>query len=136
LLAGLPADWRAMYIYCATNIKTRTVYIGQTKDFRRRVYHHLYTLKGGTHRNKFLQADYNEHDECDFSFTVLEEVSEDQADERETYWINNYWKLIEGIPCNIQSFRLDSKMDQMPKILNRIRKKGIDKGKCHLSKST
>lgn len=46
-------------IYKILNTKNNKVYIGQTKDYDKRIREHLQYLKNNTHQNKYLQRTYN-----------------------------------------------------------------------------
>ena len=77
---GIPKNMSAVYeIKCLVN---GAVYIGQTKDYRRRIREHKYSLMKGTHRNKQMQADYDEFGADQFSAVVLFSGS-DNMDELE-----------------------------------------------------
>lgn len=66
-------------------------YIGQTKDYKRRIQDHTYNLRTNKHCNRHLQEDYNKYGIDCLEYEILEECeSRKQALERETYWINYY----------------------------------------------
>ena len=46
-------------VYLIENKATGKVYVGVSKNCKRRIYQHLYLLKKGTHPNKDMQTDYN-----------------------------------------------------------------------------
>lgn len=72
------------YIYVITETETGKMYIGQTRNFHKRMC---------SHRN----CGYSQHSAIDrviqekgvdaFEYEVLELCTEDEADERERYWI-------------------------------------------------
>lgn len=60
-------------IYAIINIKSKRVYIGQTKQpFIKRYWHHQWKLKDGTHDNKYLQNAWDKYKEKNFIFIVIE----------------------------------------------------------------
>ena len=121
-VASLPNGGIVQGIYFIKNIKTGRVYVGKSVDFEARKSHHLSSLKSGKHRNRWLQADYDQLGVSAFEFGMLEET-EDLA-RREDFWINE-----QDNPYNKNSCRPKSKMSQMPSILRRIRHKGLDQAK-------
>lgn len=52
------------------------VYIGKTKDYRRRIREHDYSLRKGKNRNKQMQADYDKFGGSQFVATILSYDSE------------------------------------------------------------
>lgn len=79
------------YIYEIIDINNDKRYIGSTINFEDRKYNHLYKLKNNVHDNKNLQEEWNENNytDSDLTFSILEEVCDNERFERETYWINN-----------------------------------------------
>ena len=57
-------------IRCLVNDK---VYYGQTIDFKRRKWEHLYNLRLNKHKNNHLQEDFNTYSENNFEFKILVE---------------------------------------------------------------
>lgn len=74
-------------IECLSNGK---VYIGQTKNKRKRWDEHKYDLRRGIHHSTHLQRAWNKFGEENFTFTVIEECQQEKADEKEVYWIRFY----------------------------------------------
>jgi len=77
------------YIYEVKNSVTEKRYIGQTKNIQGRKREHLSNLKYKQHYNKELQKDFNKYGERNFQFSVIEKVLEENANEREKYWIKS-----------------------------------------------
>lgn len=77
-------------VYCIKCLVNNKVYIGQTSRSISRMQEHIYALRGGKHRNKELQRDYNEYGESQFEYSVLDYCS-DQAtmDALEKSYISN-----------------------------------------------
>ena len=77
-------------IYKIQNTIDNKVYIGQSINCETRFQHHLKTLKGNYHYNKYLQRAWNKYGESKFTFEIIEECTEEQLNERELFWINQY----------------------------------------------
>ena len=71
-------------IYKITNLATKQIYIGQTNDISRRFSE--YRCPGGSHNPK-LNRDFEIYGIESFSFTVLEECSQDALNARELFYI-------------------------------------------------
>lgn len=73
-------------IVCKSNSK---IYIGLTRNFKRRKTKHLYYLRRNYHVNKHLQNAFNLYGECNFLFTIIESVDcECNLTMREKYYID------------------------------------------------
>lgn len=77
-------------IYIIINAKSNKVYIGQAQDVSKRWQHHRATLRGGYHRNRYLQRAWDKYGEKAFSFKILEYCSIEQLDEREQHYLDIY----------------------------------------------
>lgn len=73
-----------------TNVVNDKHYIGQAKDIEYRWMRHRSALKCGTHHNKHLQSAYNSYGSENFEYTILEECSVCDLDQREQYYIELY----------------------------------------------
>ena len=77
-------------IYCITCLINGRKYVGATRKFAERKYHHFHALRKGTHRNDFLQRSFDKYGECNFEFTVLEIIANNSPmHEREVHWIKS-----------------------------------------------
>ena len=76
-----------MIIYLITNTINNDFYIGKTKDFKTRCYHHKYnSLKRSS--QAYIHRAIRKYGIDNFSFTILEELSPEQdSNEREIFWI-------------------------------------------------
>lgn len=69
-------------IYQIRNLNNGRVYVGSAKLFSGRCHQHLYSLRRGTHHNKYLQHDFNKCGEEAFVFEVLEVVQSSKQEDR------------------------------------------------------
>lgn len=83
-------------IYRITNKTTNRFYIGSSKKIDGRWADHFIRLRLGKHVNCFLQSDFDNFGESDFTFEILELVDESKMLERETDYINElkpFWPI-------------------------------------------
>lgn len=66
-------------VYKITCVENGKQYFGATTDFRRRYREHAYSLSRGSHRNPYLQQDFDAYGQDAFEFSVLV-VTDDPAD--------------------------------------------------------
>lgn len=66
------------------------MYIGQSKNIKKRWHDHLQNLRQGTHINRHMQSAFQKYGESAFSFSVIEECDTSLLNEREQYWIAQY----------------------------------------------
>ena len=83
-------------IYSITNTKTAMQYVGSAVNLDSRFKRHIRQMKAGTHPNKFLQMDYDQHGEQSFEFKVLELCSDTVLLEREQHWIDQLGAAVTG----------------------------------------
>lgn len=77
-------------IYKIECLKDGKVYVGQTKNRRKRWDEHKYYLRKGIHHSTHLQRAWTKYGEVNFEFSVIEQCDISVADERERYWIHYY----------------------------------------------
>lgn len=77
-----------MFIYKATNKINGKVYIGKTKDFERRIKEHISTSKKSDINWHFANA--LRKSPTEFVWEILEECSEENVNDRETFWISHF----------------------------------------------
>lgn len=70
-------------IYYIQNTKTSQLYIGQTKDIKRREREHFRKLKSNSHVNTHLQNSFNKYGEDCFKFKVIEYCEPSELDDLE-----------------------------------------------------
>lgn len=84
-------SWGISGIYKIQNIYSDRIYIGQSKDIRKRLREHLECCKSSnTSENKGLVNSWNKYGEDCFDFEILKECSCDLLDDEERYWISYY----------------------------------------------
>lgn len=75
-------------IKCLANNK---IYIGQTINFKRRIWEHLHLLKSDKHKNHYLQHDFNKYGVNNFKFDkLLDDLDLQTRRNIETYYIQKY----------------------------------------------
>lgn len=74
-------------IYMIRNVVNGKVYVGKSFDIEKRWANHRYELNKGIHVNNHLQSAWNKYGEGNFEFSIIEECSEDELNNREIYWI-------------------------------------------------
>lgn len=79
-------------IYCIKNIITNKVYVGSTKNFKKRWNTHLKDLRAGKHSSIKLQRSYNKHGEDKFVFEIIElvEYDKDVIVDKENYYMQYF----------------------------------------------
>lgn len=83
-------------IYKITNISSKKVYIGQSKNIGKRWNEHIKLLENGKHHSIKLQRSWNKSGRNKFKFEIIEECSIEVLDSREQYWINYYDSINNG----------------------------------------
>lgn len=66
----------------------RAVYVGSSRNVRRRIRSHQNLLQQGKHRNPFLQKVWQKHGAKQFAFLLLEQCSPEKLIEREQFWVD------------------------------------------------
>lgn len=75
-------------IYIITNYSNNKIYIGSSKDLKRRISQHKYLLSKNKHHNKHLQLSYNKYGKDNFNYKVLENCEIKDLINREQYYID------------------------------------------------
>lgn len=90
------------YIYKIENLKNGKIYIGLTNNLERRRKRHFSDLRRKCHDNSFLQKEFNEFGEENFSFEKIFEgmTTEEEIGEKEKYYIKYYDSFRNGYNQN------------------------------------
>lgn len=72
------------------------IYIGQSRDISSRWLHHRSDLRGGYHSNKHLLGAWKKYGEAAFDFSIIEETTEKELNDRERFWITYYDSVNNG----------------------------------------
>ena len=102
-------------------------YIGKSKDVDKRFNDHLYNI---THfvNSKFYNMVRNMGIFNTLKLSIIEEVDESIGRERETYWIQEYFKLYQNFICNESKFSHNFDDEEIRrKALEKSRKTQIEK---------
>lgn len=86
-----------MFIYKITHKSTHQAYIGQTQNFLERWKTHIQS------NDTAIQKAITQEGVGNFTFEVLEECSEEEANNRESYWIKYYHTYEAGYNTNTGS---------------------------------
>lgn len=95
-----------MYIYKIQNKINNKLYVGSSRNYKKRWYFHLKDLRKNNHPNIYLQTDYNKYGEDNFEFSLIYEFPEKPSDlvllKKEKDFINKYPnKLLYNIDLKI-----------------------------------
>lgn len=65
-------------VYKITNIENGKIYIGSSNNILQRWKNHIRELEHNSHKNMFLQSDWNKYKETSFIFEILQECNEEE----------------------------------------------------------
>lgn len=85
-----------IFIYKIKCLVNGKIYIGQTKEGRKRWTQHKWCLNKNKHYNFELQNDWNKYNENNFVFEIIEKTTKELLNEKEQYWIAYYNSDISG----------------------------------------
>ena len=112
-------------IYMAKNILNNKVYIGSTRNLRRRINNHMWNINNHKHRNIHFQNSVNKYGWDNFYFIILEECEEkNNIAEREQFWIEYY-----------KSYKKDNGYNKQPVAYSNKGNKLSDETKLKISKA-
>jgi group I intron endonuclease len=80
-------------IYKITNTENGMVYVGQSRNVKKRWAEHKRGLRKGTHENDKLQKAYNKYGDKSFVYEVIETCSIEELNEKEIFWCNELQAL-------------------------------------------
>ncbi len=120
-------------VYSIININNNKRYIGSTKNFSNRLYHHENMLKNKNHHSLHLQKSWNKYGESSFVFDILEicnNIDSDYLKQREQVYLNQYKSYERNNGYNICSNAKTTKgykfsKDSLEKLINIRKGKGI-----------
>ena len=78
------------HIYAIKNVINNKMYIGSSKNVKKRKWEHFYQLKNNKHHSEHFQKSYNKYGKDKFFFYILENCNSDIRKDREIYYINKY----------------------------------------------
>lgn len=90
------------HIYKIENLVNHKIYIGLTNNIERRQKRHFSDLRRNCHDNSFLQKEYNQYGNENFSFEVIysDNITEQEIGEKEKYYIQLYDSFRNGYNQN------------------------------------
>jgi hypothetical protein len=83
-------------IYVITCLPTEQAYVGTAIHLGKRIAAHINKLSSGKHRNKRLQAAWDQYGASNFSFKILEECEVSALLERERFWVGELGSMLSG----------------------------------------
>lgn len=89
-------------IYKITNIVNWKVYIGSSKNIKKRWNIHRNSLRWQKHRNIYLQRAWNKYGEKNFKFEIILKCLEEELDKKEIKLIQKYKSLNKKFGYNIE----------------------------------
>ena len=98
-----------MYIYKITHKSTHQAYVGQTHNVIERWRDHFYS------NDSPIQKAITEEGVAAFTFEVLEECPDGEANNRETFWINYYRTYEAGYNTNRGEGKIEQQMGDATK---------------------
>lgn len=109
-------------IMCIVDKKILGVYVGQSKDLKKRFVVHRTLLNQRRHSNNKLIECYNKYGLNSLHFMVMEVCSEQQLHLKELYWYNElaiYYPIFNSIAVPTATPLLEKKKSRKPRLGNR-----------------
>lgn len=109
------------YIYQIKNILNGKIYIGSTKNYKKRFSNHKHDLKNNKHKNTHLQSAWNLYGGENFEFKMLKTCKKSKQFEIETKEINkimkklgvdNVYNIISNPHQQAESYAIKSKISK------------------------
>lgn len=91
-------------VYCIENLVNNKKYIGSSEDIYTRWAQHKRDLKRSAHHSPHLQNAWNNNDDSNFVFKIIECCSVEKKFDREQYWIDYYKTYDENYGYNIAKY--------------------------------
>lgn len=90
-------------IYCIRNVVNNKVYIGSSKNIRKRIQLHLQTLQKGTHHSYLLQRSWDKHGSDNFTVEVILTVLDiTKMIEHEQYFLDLFQSYVSKNGYNLE----------------------------------
>ncbi|SHH36527.1 GIY-YIG nuclease family protein [Clostridium grantii] len=80
-------------VYAIEDVKTGNLYVGSSSDISKRWSHYRSFFKNNEHRYKELQEAFNEGGKARVKYTILEECSIEELEDRENWWLQHVQKI-------------------------------------------
>lgn len=115
-------------IYRIVCFKTGKVYVGQTREYKRRSNAHFNNLRKNKHHSAKLQNAFNKYGEKSFFIERIEnDIPRETIDEREEYWIAHFNSFYDGYNMTPNASIPSCKGRPIPCIWNSVSYESIDK---------
>ena len=107
------------FIYAIQHNESKRMYIGITRNVKRRYLNHIYALRSGKHSIEDMQKDFDEYGE-NYTLFVLEDL------DKEYEYMREYQTYVRGIGYNYKDKVFAEKSVNIPLIVGKPeRTKGI-----------
>jgi group I intron endonuclease len=114
-------------IYLIYNLANQRVYVGQSRNVRKRFSRHRGSLLLGNHKNPHLQSAFNHYGEDKFVFRSVEYCEIENLTEREEYWIGQFNSMNRNRGYNLVRAKTNGGHSEETK----AKLSAINKGKTH-----
>lgn len=92
-------------IRCTVNNK---VYVGQTKDIKKRYNTHIQELRRGRHSNSYLQEDFDKYGEKNFVCKTIYELEDEKLDRQKLYNLEIYYISLYNSTNRLKGYNIES----------------------------
>lgn len=75
-------------IYLIKNFITNEIYIGSSKNIKKRLYQHKFMLRRNIHSNKKLQNSWNKYNEVSFTFEIIDLIEIEKLTKTEQFYLD------------------------------------------------
>lgn len=115
-----------MCIYKITNIINSKVYIGQTINFKKRIYHHKYSAKNEDSKSHFpIYRAMNKYGIDNFKFEIIDTSNNKVClNKKEEFYIDMYNSCNPDFGYNVQSGGVNIFSERLSKILKKSKSNG------------
>jgi group I intron endonuclease len=115
-------------IYKIICLDNNRIYIGSSKDIKKRWNRHLNDLRKNKHDNQHLQRSFDKYGESSFVFEIIELCNNEELLIREQYYLDEFKPYLNGFNIGIMSSGGDNLTNNpnREEIINKI-KKGLNR---------